>query len=284
MPRRALGALFLAICVAGCGSAAEKNPATSSENSPAVATTAAKPARPHTAKKRDIAGKGVGVEDFAAVERLVPHGLPVYCGGHKGNMVALTFDDGPGPYTHYVLDRLRQNKARATFFLSTKTFDLGFKGWVKKELVYGTVADHTVNHLLLTSLGEADMHSEIADAQDRIAKEAGFPVSLFRSPYGATNDRIQAYVKSRRMLQILWTIDSLDSQGANYLGIQKNVISQLRPGVIVLMHDNRGQAVRALRPILHAIRDKGLKAVTVPELLNHNPPSLAQLKAGPRGC
>src|SRR5262245_15043661 len=51
------------------------------------------------------------------LDRLVERAQPLYCGGTRKPLVALTFDDGPGPYTAAILDELRREKARATFFL-----------------------------------------------------------------------------------------------------------------------------------------------------------------------
>jgi hypothetical protein len=62
------------------------------------------------------------------------------------------------------------------------------------------------------------------------------------------------------------------------------VIAGLAPGSIILMHENRGQTIRALTTIIQAIRRKHLRAVTVPELVAEDPPSLRQLRAGLSGC
>ncbi len=58
----------------------------------------------------------------------------------------------------------------------------------------------------------------------------------------------------------------------------------MHPGAIILMHENRGQTIRALTTILPVLRRRGLRSVTLPELLASDPPSLAQLQAGSRGC
>jgi peptidoglycan/xylan/chitin deacetylase (PgdA/CDA1 family) len=58
----------------------------------------------------------------------------------------------------------------------------------------------------------------------------------------------------------------------------------IRAGSIVLMHENRGQTIRALRGILPSLRRRGLRSVTVPELLAADPPTTAQLAAGRQGC
>ena len=57
-------------------------------------------------------------KEAAAVKRFVKLGYPLWCGGHKGKYVALTFDDGPGPYTtRYALKIFRQFHTRVTWFL-----------------------------------------------------------------------------------------------------------------------------------------------------------------------
>jgi peptidoglycan/xylan/chitin deacetylase (PgdA/CDA1 family) len=261
--------LSLAACVllAACGGDT-KHPKTAT--TPAAAPATAPPAH----APRDTT---------AAVRRLARYGRPVFCGAQHGDMVALTFDDGPGAYTHFVLKRLRRNRMRATFFLNTKNFDR-FAQWIPREMPYGTVGDHTATHAFLPGLPPAGWQREIDSAQEAIGRKAGIPITLFRPPYGAHTPAIDAHVRARGMLQIIWNVDSGDSRGANYAQIRREVIRRLHPGAIVLMHDNRGQTVRALPDILHAVRRKHLRAVTVSEMMAKYPPSSAQLRAGPKGC
>jgi peptidoglycan/xylan/chitin deacetylase (PgdA/CDA1 family) len=221
----------------------------------------------------------------AAGDRFVKLGLPLYCGGKKGRYVALTFDDGPGPYTEqYAFKILRQAKARATWFVVGRLI-AGWPNTLRRELAFGPVGDHTWSHPYLPGLSDASMRQQIASAQSAIRRATGKPVTLFRPPYGARNAAIDAEVKRLGMVQVLWTIDSLDSQGADWHGITKQVLDNVGPGSIVLFHENRGQTIRALKfDILPALRKRGLKTVTIPELLALDPPTLAQLRAGPNGC
>lgn len=79
-------------------------------------------------------------------------------------------------------------------------------------------------------------------------------------------------------------MDSADSLGANYSGIAHNVLTGLRPGAIVLMHENRGQTIRALKLlIIPHLAEHHLRLVTVPELLARDPPSATQLARGAEG-
>jgi peptidoglycan/xylan/chitin deacetylase (PgdA/CDA1 family) len=237
-------------------------------------TTAARPA--HEPKRRTTSD--------AALDRLIRVGLPLYCGGSRGRSVALTFDDGPGPYTKLALRMLRLAHARATFFLVGRNL-AGWPDVPRHELRLGALGDHTWTHAFLIGMPASSLHSELARTQAGIARAGSAPVRLFRPPYGARDAAVDAKAHALGMLEVLWSIDSNDSQGADYLQIARNVLSAIRPGSIVLLHENRGQTLRALNyHILPALHRRRLKLVSVPELLAHDPPTRAQLRAGAAGC
>ncbi|HYB22693.1 MAG TPA: polysaccharide deacetylase family protein, partial [Solirubrobacteraceae bacterium] len=135
-------------------------------------------------------------------------------------------------------------------------------------------------HPLLTALSPAEAESEIVRTQEALTSTSGGPVFLFRPPYGGHNSTIDAMVRAHGMLEILWSVDSQDSLGANYAEIERNVIEGMTPGAIILMHENHGQTVRALLNIFAALERKHLRAVSVPQLLTDDPPSVASVRAG----
>jgi peptidoglycan-N-acetylglucosamine deacetylase len=198
-------------------------------------------------------------------------------------MVALTFDDGPGPYTKLAIKKLRRKHVQATFFLVGKQIR-AYPGLARREKPVAAVGDHTITHPFLPGLPHAAMVREIGGARTLIERAADQPVVLFRPPYEARTPAIDREAKALGMLEVLWNIDSADSLGANYAGIERNVVDGLRPGSIILMHENRGQTIRALPVIFAALARRHLQAVTVPELMAADPPSLRQLRAGERGC
>jgi peptidoglycan/xylan/chitin deacetylase (PgdA/CDA1 family) len=217
------------------------------------------------------------------VRALIARGKPIYCGGRHGNEVALTFDDGPGTYTKLVIAKLRKHRVAATFFIVGRNITL-LPGATRAERALGAVGDHTFTHPLLTGLAAPEAEREIARTQADLATASGGQVFLFRPPYGARNPSIDSMVRAHGLLQILWSVDSADSLGANYAQIEQTVIAGLRPGAIILMHENHGQTVRALINIFAALQRKHLRAVSVPQLLTDDPPSAAQLNAGGLGC
>ena len=224
----------------------------------------------------------------AAIGRVVKVGKPVYCaGGRNGRYIALTFDDGPGLYTHFALRYLKKWQMHSTFFLIGRLLaDPAFRELARKEntLVGAATGNHSWTHPYLPGLGIEEVQTQLADTKSAAESASGSKIEVFRPPYGARTDGIDRVASKQGMAQIIWDIDSRDSQGANYAEIARIVISQMQPGSIILLHENRGQTIRALRQILPAVRKKNLTPVTVPELLALDPPSNAQLQAGPDGC
>lgn len=218
-----------------------------------------------------------------AVRRLAAYGLPLYCAGSSKPMVALTFDDGPGVYTHLALKLLREHHVTATFFLVGNEIR-AWPGWAQREEPYAAFGDHTMTHPFLPALAHAAMFGEIARAQQLIGRTVREPIVLFRPPYEGRTRAIDAVARRLGLLEVLWTVDSRDSEGAEYAAVERNAIAGLRPGSIILMHENRGQTIRALPTILAALAHRHLHAVTVPQLVADDPPSLAQLRAGVGAC
>jgi peptidoglycan/xylan/chitin deacetylase (PgdA/CDA1 family) len=217
------------------------------------------------------------------MRRLIALGRPIYCAPRRGDEVALTFDDGPGPYTRLVLAKLRKHHVHATFFVVGRNIPL-VPGAIRAEAAAGAVGDHTFTHPLLTGLPGAAAEAEIVSTQRDLEGASGAPVVLFRPPYGGRDATVDGIAREHGLLEILWTVDSADSLGANYAQIERNVIGGLRPGAIILMHENHGQTVRALLAIFAALKRRHLHAVSLPQLLTDDPPSDAQVRAGGSGC
>ena len=83
---------------------------------------------------------------------------------------------------------------------------------------------------------------------------------------------------------MLWSVDSADSLGAQYLQIIHNVETGMRPGAIIEMHENRGQTIRALSTLLPMLARRHLRSVSVVTLMASDPPSPGQVRLGEAGC
>jgi peptidoglycan/xylan/chitin deacetylase (PgdA/CDA1 family) len=218
----------------------------------------------------------------STLDRLISYGYPVMCGGGTKPLVALTFDDGPGPYTQRVVDMLKRAGARATFFIVAKEI----AGWPqladepKREATVAAIGDHTYNHHEMVGASQDVLQHEVIDSKRLIEEHSGTQVRLFRPPYGHHDALLDNEVQAAGMLEVLWNVDSRDGVTGTTGGtVLTNVLDGLRPGAIVLMHENRGTTLNDLPRILRATRERGLHTVTVPELLAADPPSLSQLKS-----
>jgi peptidoglycan/xylan/chitin deacetylase (PgdA/CDA1 family) len=208
---------------------------------------------------------------------------PVYCGGHAGRSVALTFDDGPGATTPQVLRTLRRFHARATFFAVGRNI-AGRAGLLRQEKALGEVGNHSWSHPDLSRYSAAGVAEQLSSTQQAI-RSAGVPrPTVFRPPYGATNATVVAEARSLGLRTILWSIDSYDSRGYSTAAIAHTVLKLVQPGAIILMHDVIPASARALPRILRILKARRFKLVTVSELLKRTPPSLAQLRRGFEGC
>ncbi len=221
--------------------------------------------------------------DNAAIKRLVALGLPIFCGGLHGNEVAFTFDDGPGVYTHYAIKKLTQARERATFFIVGRLIAL-WPGWLQQELKLGAIGDHTWTHPELIELPPSEIRSQLSMTAQAIHAVTGQDVDMWRPPYELHNAITDRIAQRLGLLEILWSVDSGDSVGANWALIIREVEAELKPGMIILFHENRGQTIRALTTLLPDLRRAHLRSVSVPELLATDPPSLRQLREGINGC
>ena len=219
----------------------------------------------------------------AEIKRLISLGLPIFCGGLHGNEVAFTFDDGPGVYTHYAIKKLTDAHERATFFIVGRLIAL-WPGWLQQELKLGAIGDHTWTHPELIVLPASEIRSQLSMTAQAIHGVTGEDVDMWRPPYELHNAITDRIAQQLGLLEILWSVDSGDSVGANWALIIREVEAELKPGMIILFHENRGQTIRALTTLLPELRRRHLRSVSVPELLATDPPSVHQLREGIDGC
>jgi peptidoglycan/xylan/chitin deacetylase (PgdA/CDA1 family) len=225
----------------------------------------------------------IDARGYARIRRLARLGLPIYCAGAHGNEVAFTFDDGPGPYTQLALKKLTAAHERATFFVVGRSMDF-FPGYLPAEMKLASIGDHTYTHPLLSRLASGAIASEIGRTKRKIEAATHQLVYLFRPPYGARNATVDAVARGQGLLEIVWSVDSGDSVGADWAAIIRNVEAGLHPGAIILMHENRGQTIRALTSILPALHRRHIRSVSLAELFASDPPSVAQVRRGRAGC
>jgi peptidoglycan-N-acetylglucosamine deacetylase len=177
-------------------------------------------------------------------------------------VVALTFDDGPNPSsTPRVLDVLRNRGVKGTFFVVGQRVNSYPSVTVRTYNEGHVIANHTWAHERLTSLSDAGIRDTIGRTNRRLAA-LGVPTpTLVRPPYGATNTRVRNAIHGMGMTQVMWNIDPQDwRSGRSASTIANNVLSNLRDGGNVVMHDSSGNSsnmIAALPTIIDGARSRG---------------------------
>jgi peptidoglycan-N-acetylglucosamine deacetylase len=200
-------------------------------------------------------------------------------GSEHAREIALTFDDGPGPYTPEVLDVLEHFHVHATFFEIGEMLRY-FSASTLRELKDGDViGDHTETHPEMARLSAHDQHEELFEQIARIELLGGPRPVLFRPPYGSYDATTMRELHKLHLLMVLWSVDTDDYLQPGVPVIVQRALAGAHPGAIILMHDaggTRTQTVAALPTIIRALRARGYRLVTVPQLLRDDPPPPGQ--------
>lgn len=181
-------------------------------------------------------------------------------------VVALTFDDGPWPYTPKILAALKRAHVRATFFeigrqvaetpqLSKQLADAGM-----------SVQIHTWDHRNLTWLSDARIDAEVHRTSGAIYRATGRTPTCVRPPDGEFNRRVSRELARKGYVPVNWDVDPRDWSRPGKARIVHRAVASARPGAIILLHDgggDRSQTVAALPQIIAKLRAKGYSFVTL---------------------
>ncbi|MEG0918529.1 MAG: polysaccharide deacetylase family protein [Anaerovoracaceae bacterium] len=184
-------------------------------------------------------------------------------------MVAITFDDGPGPKTSdQIIDSLEKYNAVATYFelgqnvANVKDADKILK---RKMAIGCEIASHSWSHPNLFTLSDAQIKVENDKTDAAIKKITGFVPTLYRPPYGNGNEKTD---KIFNKSGILWSVDTLDWKSRNKDAIFKVIKSQKTlDGRVVLLHSIHQPSADSMELILPWLKEQGYQTVTVSELL-----------------
>ena len=189
-------------------------------------------------------------------------------------VIALTFDDGPGPHTAHLLDILDQYGAKATFFLIGSKVS-GQASIVRSIQARGhQLGNHSWSHPELPKLPVDQIAGEVDRTNEAIRQATGVTPAILRPPYGAVNGAVLEQLRLRGMSSILWSVDTRDWADRNSDIVCSRAVAGARPGAIILMHDIHQTSVGAVPCILSALKQQGYSFVTVQGLLGNTTPGV----------
>jgi peptidoglycan-N-acetylglucosamine deacetylase len=195
--------------------------------------------------------------------------------GAPSRTVALTFDDGPGPWTPAVLDALQRAQVQATFFV------VGKSAAAEPEMLRRVLADghalgnHTWSHKIpsaSTGWNRAALAAEIERTSQVILHAVGLKPCLFRPPGGIVKGA-DTVSRAAGLSVILWSVDTRDwadqpSSGTNFPKVirKRAALGFAEEHPVILLHDGGGDqaaTVAALPGIIEDYRAHGYRFVTL---------------------
>jgi len=177
--------------------------------------------------------------------------------------VALTFDDGPSPQTHELLQILMQYHVPATFFFVSTNVDRWPEA-VEEAADNGfEIGDHTVNHGDLITMSKSQQQWEIEASAKDIEQYTHTPIELFRPPYDDFNNTTEALLAKDHMALALWNRDPKDWQASTSDQVISQVLKLNASGGVFILHD-KPETVAALPTIIQALQAQHLKFVLLP--------------------
>ena len=202
--------------------------------------------------------------------------------GPGSRLLALTYDDGPNdPYTWRMMEVLERHGVKATFFL------IGQYVQQKPEIARALVAaghaigSHTWSHPNLIFAQATELRRQLVQTQQTILDATGVETKIFRPPFGGRRPATLRTVRAFGLQTVMWNVTCYDWKAKSAEEIVARAVRQIRGGDVILLHDgshvrmgaNRSRSVEASDRILSRYRGEGFGFVTIPELMERQPPA-----------
>src|ERR1700739_3873907 len=217
---------------------------------------------------------------------VVAAGAGLVIGGLTGNVtradnlscsvvkcIALTLDDGPGPFDDRLLQILKDNDAKATFFLIGNKVAANPAGAKRIAEAGMEIGSHTWEHPNMTTIPPEAIPGQLTRANEAIASATGQTPTLWRPAGGLTNDRVNQVAGQLGLAGILWDVIPYDWINDSDTAATKSMLmSQIRPGSVVLFHDTYSSTVDLVYQFAPVLKANGYHLVTVSQLLGPRAP------------
>src|ERR1035437_5610036 len=218
-------------------------------------------------------GQPPAIPQLYRIVGCLSHGNNIYLNGPRRREVAIGFDDGPWSDTLAFVQMLERSHAQATFFTIGEQVTSAYRTTMLRELKdRDSIGNHSFTHPFLTRSG--DTYSQLQRTNQAIHSQTGYTPCVFRPPYGDYNQSVIQTAHSLGLATVYWSVDPSDYLQPGAGAIAQRVLSQVRPGAIIISHDGggpRGQTLAAYPTIIAALHSRGYKIVTIPELLGFRP-------------
>lgn len=192
--------------------------------------------------------------------------------GKNKQLIALTFDDGPASETARILDVLKVQGVQATFFSIGKRAESNIEMVKRWDAEGHLVGNHSFSHgFNFDWLPSSKMSAEIEKTNEVIRRSIGKTPKLFRPPYGVTNPNLAKAIRRTGMYSIGWNVRSFDTKAKDPQALLNSILTKLRGGDIILLHDSMPVTADILTDLIVQARQKGYTFAPLDKLLDITP-------------
>ncbi|MGP4071798.1 polysaccharide deacetylase family protein [Piscibacillus sp. B03] len=192
-------------------------------------------------------------------------------------VVALTFDDGPGPNADEILSILDEQDVKGTFYLVGEEIEKNKEASRKIVEAGHEVGNHSYTHRRMILKSYSFVEEEI-EKTDELIREIGYEGEItFRPPYGRKLVSLPLYLSNHDRPAIMWNLepDFMPDISDDPEGIANYVAENIEPGSIILLHvmyEHRIPSLESVSKIISSLKDQGYEFVTVSDLLEQKQP------------
>lgn len=186
----------------------------------------------------------------------------IFLGDTSQKELYLTFDNGyENGYTANILDVLKEKQVPATFFV-TGHYVEDQPELLKRMVNEGhLIGNHSWTHPDMSQTSDEEIRNELKKVKTAVAHITGQKeMEYLRPPRGIFNERVLRVAKEEGYTNVFWSVaykdwDVKDQKGWKYAF--DNVMSQLHPGAVILLHSVSKDNAEALGKIIDAAREQG---------------------------
>jgi peptidoglycan/xylan/chitin deacetylase (PgdA/CDA1 family) len=187
--------------------------------------------------------------------------------------VALTFDDGPGPFDDRLLQILKDNDAKATFFLIGNKVAANPAGAKHIADAGMEIGSHTWEHPNMATIPQEDIAAQFSKTNDAITAATGRTPTLYRPAGGLSDDVVRQTAGRFGLAEILWDVIPFDwANDSNTAATRSMLMTYIKPGSVVLFHDTYSSTADLVYQFIPVLKANGYHLVTVSELLGPRAP------------
>ncbi|HHT42507.1 MAG TPA: polysaccharide deacetylase family protein [Firmicutes bacterium] len=195
--------------------------------------------------------------------------VPIYDVKTAEKKLAISFDATWGTdLTDEILGILAEHDIKTTFFLAGYWVDKHPEYVVKIAAAGHEIGNHSYSHPHMNTLNEQGIAFELQKNEHLIRDLTGQQTTLFRPPFGEYNNQVISVATSLGYHTIQWSVDSLDWKNLTSAQIYERVMSQVKPGSIVLFHNAAPGTPGAIRRLIPDLLSQGYAIVPISELLH----------------